>query len=94
MYVFCNHTGIGMAEENKRKIFESFSQEDGSITRKCGGAGLGLTISSRLLELMGSKLELEGEPGKGSRFYFSLVLPIERKDNTIINDDTTPVAYS
>lgn len=73
-------TGVGIAEENMIKIFESFSQEDGSINRKYGGTGLGLTISSRLLELMGSKLKFESNRGKGSRFYFSIVLPAVKND--------------
>ncbi|WP_281246280.1 histidine kinase N-terminal 7TM domain-containing protein [Methanolobus profundi] len=68
-------TGIGIAEEDMERIFDLFSQADGSITRKYGGTGLGLTISSRLLEMMDSRLELESEVGKGSIFYFILRLP-------------------
>jgi signal transduction histidine kinase len=79
--VLCNFsvrdTGIGIAEEDKARIFDSFSQADGSITRRYGGTGIGLTISSKLLELMGSKLEFESEHGKGSTFYFTLNLQIE-----------------
>jgi signal transduction histidine kinase/DNA-binding response OmpR family regulator len=74
-------TGIGIEEENKNRIFESFSQADGSITRKYGGTGLGLTISNSLLEMMGSKLELESKLGKGSTFYFRVKLPVEDGDN-------------
>lgn len=71
-------TGIGISDEHKTRIFEFFSQADGSLSRKYGGTGLGLTISSRLLELMGSKLELESEYGKGSIFYFTLTLPVKK----------------
>ncbi|WP_321430565.1 histidine kinase N-terminal 7TM domain-containing protein [uncultured Methanolobus sp.] len=74
-------TGIGIEEENKNRIFESFSQADGSITRKYGGTGLGLTISNSLLEMMGSKLELESKLGKGSTFYFRVKLSVEDGDN-------------
>ncbi|WP_340817902.1 ATP-binding protein [Methanolobus sp. WCC4] len=72
-------TGIGIAEENRQRIFGSFSQADGSITRKYGGTGLGLSISSKLLEKMGSKLELESEEGKGSTFYFTITIPVEQE---------------
>jgi two-component system, sensor histidine kinase and response regulator len=65
-------TGIGIAEQNKARIFEAFSQEDSSITRKFGGTGLGLSISNKLLGLMNSRLELHSEIGKGSVFYFDL----------------------
>lgn len=68
-------TGIGIYEEDKIRIFESFSQADGSTTRKYGGTGMGLSLSNRLLELMDSKLELESEPGKGSTFFFEITLP-------------------
>ena len=64
--------GIGVTSEQKSRIFEAFSQADTSITRKYGGTGLGLTISSRFVELMGSKLDLESEPGNGTSFFFTL----------------------
>lgn len=67
-------TGIGIDAENQNKIFEAFTQEDASTTRKFGGTGLGLTISNKLLNLMGSKLELKSQVGKGSTFYFDLTL--------------------
>jgi len=65
-------TGIGIKPEKQQKIFEAFSQEDSSTTKKYGGTGLGLTISNKLLGLMGSKLELKSTPGLGSTFYFDV----------------------
>lgn len=64
--------GIGVTSEQRSRIFEAFSQADTSITRKYGGTGLGLTISSRFVELMGSQLDLESEPGSGTTFFFTL----------------------
>jgi diguanylate cyclase (GGDEF)-like protein len=68
-------TGPGIAPEQQETIFESFTQQDGSITRRFGGTGLGLTISRQLVELMGGELKLSSVLGQGSRFYFSLSLP-------------------
>ncbi len=65
-------TGIGISPDKKAHIFEAFSQADTSVTRKFGGTGLGLTISARYAELMGGRLELESELGKGTKFYFTL----------------------
>jgi PAS domain S-box-containing protein len=65
-------TGIGIAPENKQKIFEAFTQEDASTTRRFGGTGLGLTISNKLLALMGCQLQLESKIGKGSTFFFEV----------------------
>ncbi len=68
-------TGIGIAPENQSKIFQSFSQADSSTTRTYGGTGLGLTISKRLVEMMGGDLGVESELGKGTIFWFTLRLP-------------------
>ncbi len=65
-------SGIGVTSEQKAKIFEAFSQADTSITRKYGGTGLGLTISSRFVELMGGELDLHSEPGAGTTFFFTI----------------------
>ncbi len=65
-------SGIGVTQEQKEKIFDAFSQADSSITRKYGGTGLGLTISSSFIELMGGQLDLESESGQGTTFFFTL----------------------
>eukprot|EP01133_Synstelium_polycarpum_P003437 gene3437-3902_t len=69
-------TGIGIPAEKLHLIFEAFSQADGSITRKYGGTGLGLTISTRLVELMHGKLKAQSVPNHGSKFEFTAVFPL------------------
>jgi len=75
--------GIGMTKDQQSRIFDAFSQADVSVTRKYGGTGLGLTISSQFVELMGGHLELESAKDHGTTFFFSL--PLEEVTSTETN---------
>lgn len=79
-------TGIGISKENQIKIFEKFIQADNSTTREYGGTGLGLTISKRLIELMGGEISVKSELNKGSEFIFQLKYGISTEDK--IDQDT------
>lgn len=89
-------TGIGINSENQAEIFNAFSQEDGSVTKRYGGTGLGLTISNQILALAGSALQLESDLGKGSHFFFDIEFDTEEEEydlnltdikNVLIVDD-------
>ena len=74
--------GVGISKKKQKSIFESFSQASLQINRKFGGTGLGLSIVKSLLELMGSRIQLESQLGKGSKFWFDLVLDISAQGAT------------
>ena len=89
---FCvQDNGIGIAPENQDRIFSGFTQAEASTTRRFGGTGLGLAISQHLIAMMGGKLELQSALGRGSLFYFSLILPIVAKYSLT---STKPTAVS
>ncbi len=70
-------TGIGVSSERIEEIFEKFTQADSSTTREYGGSGLGLSISNKLVSMMGGELSAESTHGKGSSFFFNLHLPVD-----------------
>ena len=72
LHFMIQDTGIGIPEEKQRLIFEPFNQVDSSVTRRYGGTGLGLTISRRLVDIMGGRIWLESVPGEGSKFHFEV----------------------
>jgi signal transduction histidine kinase/DNA-binding response OmpR family regulator len=72
-------TGIGISPDKQSLIFEAFRQADGSVTRQYGGTGLGLTISARLVEMMGGRLWVESAPKEGSRFHFTARFGVQEK---------------
>ncbi len=73
-------TGVGVSKEQQNEIFEAFTQADGSMTRKFGGTGLGLTITRRLVEMMGGQMWLESELDRGSVFHFTARMEIASPD--------------
>jgi len=77
LHFLIQDTGIGIPPEKQKEIFEPFAQADGSTTRKYGGTGLGLSICVRLVQLMGGRLWVESEHGRGSTFHFTVQLAIQ-----------------
>jgi signal transduction histidine kinase len=82
-------TGIGIPEVKHSEIFRSFTQADIDTTRKYGGTGLGLTISKRLINMFNSELMLKSQEGKGSEFFFTIVLRINQESRLYVEEDNS-----
>lgn len=85
-------TGIGISDEQKERLFSSFEQADNSISRKYGGTGLGLTISKKIVELMGGDINVESELGKGSTFSF--LVPVKTGSGVVSTKLPKGVSWS
>ena len=83
-------TGIGIPADKQKAIFVPFTQADASTTRKYGGTGLGLTISARLVQMMGGKIWVESEEGRGSRFHFTLPLGVTDAKEIVVGSVAPP----
>ncbi len=93
---YVKDTGIGIDIEKQQSIFDIFSQEDESVSRKYGGTGLGLAISKQLVEMMNGEINIESKKGKGSKFYFTIPLPDGNVDvlKDEIQDHSEPIDLS
>jgi len=83
-------TGIGIPNEKRESIFDPFTQADSSTTRKHGGTGLGLTISMRLVQMMGGRIWVESEMGRGSQFHFTTRIPVAKAEEINPGVDVHP----
>jgi two-component system, sensor histidine kinase and response regulator len=91
LHFIVSDTGVGIAPQKLKTIFDSFSQADTSTTREFGGTGLGLTISKRLIEMMGGRIWVESELGVGSRFHFTVRLGTTVERAVVIESTAAPV---
>lgn len=86
IFLCVQDTGAGIPEDQQAAIFESFTQADGSSTRKHGGTGLGLTICKQIIGAMGSNIEVKSKVDEGSQFTFTIQLPVVRKKDFVLTD--------
>ncbi len=93
LHFIVSDSGVGIAPEKINMIFDSFNQADASTTRHYGGTGLGLTISKRLVQMMGGRLWVESELGAGSRFHFTVRLITETDSAAVAERPWVPPQY-
>lgn len=94
IYFAVEDTGIGIDEAQQQNIFGAFRQGESSTTRRFGGTGLGLTISKKLVSMLGGNLEVTSQAGKGSCFYFTLPLPFNQHKGAFVNDEKVSALQS
>ena len=92
LHLSVKDTGIGIPPDKQAHIFEPFTQADGSTTRRYGGTGLGLTSRPRLVALMGGRMWVESEVGRGSTFHFTVLLPRPRAATRFRPDGPAPAS--
>jgi CheY-like chemotaxis protein len=93
VYFFIEDTGIGISEEAQKELFTPFKQADDTINRKYGGTGLGLSICKRLIEAMGSEINVRSREGFGSTFYFTLLFNVHEEQDSVEASPESNNAY-
>jgi len=94
LHFYVKDTGIGLPEDKFKDIFEKFTVVNVALSKKIGGAGLGLTISKHLIEIMGGEIWLDSEEGNGSTFFFSLPIEEENIHNEVFMPDLNQILYN